>query len=403
MDSIERERVPAAVILIIFLIGGIVVYLIMIPSPVAYSLIFGNFSQQQQPTPPPTATPVGSFYYPLSSYVGGNSAPAQTFYSMGTFGVAYSLANSTIGTSKPFTLTSSIFGSSSYNIGFNGSPSDLYFVTINISSVSGGNPKLKLSLNGGPSYTTTPSGGEIIHLPLSPVRSGKNILSLSNELNGFAFSQSIRFNSVTITQTSSLNTSKTVTTTVQTFSGLGNYYLQYTPIGSGTMSISINGNYLTQVTSASDVPQNVTIPAYIINKIIGTGTSPVMPLTFNVAFTAAKQSSYQIANAGILYQSPVIPSTNITIPLGVKSGSGNYIMTFYVNSIIKQGAVYFTFYPSGQEFQIPSTNLVVGQNVVILPSSALAGQVVSGNYSGTVYVSSNGLVLPQYLSIKPAS
>ena len=397
-----RERIPAAVILIIFLIGAIVIYLITIPQPVAYSLVFGNFSNSHSSTNATLATQPGSYYYALTSYIGGNPSTVNTTYSVGTFSASYDEYNSTVGGATTFTLTSSIFGSSSYNIQFNGLSADAYFLAINITSVSG-TPKLSVSLNGNSFYNTLPAGNEQILIKLPQAVNGRNTLSIYNDLNGLAFTQAISFSAVAVTQMAGNNDSHYATVTALTLSGLGNYYLTYTPIGYGNLTVSANGYDLAELTNASDTPMTVMLPSYVVDKAIGTGTSAILPATFNLGFVVSKDSTYEIANTGLTYEMPEITPNSVTIPYSVKESSGEYVMTFYVDSIMEPGDVSLGFYPSGRIYQISSANLVTGENIIILSNSSLAGAMSDGNYTGTISISSTGLVIPQYLEIKPTS
>ncbi len=397
-----RERVPAAVILIIFLIGAIVIYLVTIPQPVAYSLVFGNFSNSHSGTNSTSSAQHGSYYDQLTAYIGGNPSTVNTTYSIGTFSASYNEYNSTVGGANTFTLTSSIFGSSSYNMGFNGSSADTYFLAINITSVSG-TPKLRLSLNGNYFYTVIPAGNEQILLQLPAAINGKNTLSIYNNLNGFAFTQAISFSEVAITQMAGDNASHYGTVTALTLSGLGNYYLTYTPIGYGNLTISANGYDLTKLSAASDTPTTIMLPSDVVNKAIGSGASAILPATFNLGFVVSQSSTYEIANAGLVYEMPYVAPNTISVPYSVKGTSGEYVMTFYVDSIMEPGSVSFTFYPSGQSYQISAANLVAGENIIILPNSALSVTQLDGNYTGTMSISSTGLVIPQYVQIKPTS
>lgn len=397
----QRERVPAAVILIVFIIGATVIYLVTLPAPIAYSLVFGNFSQQTS-TVNNTSVPKGAFYAPITTYVGGNPSAQSTSYSFGTFGASYNEYNSTLSSTSPFTLSASLFGSSSYNVGFNGSSADSYFVTINISSVSG-SPKITVLLNGNSFYSTLPSDNEQIVLRVPGARNGNNVLSIQVSLNGFAFSQSASFNGVSITQMFQNNASHYVSATIPTFSGIGNFYLQYTPIGTGNMTISVNGEVMQRISQASDNPVNITIPPSIVNQAISPGTSPILPVTFDLGFTVGPKSTYELANVGLVYQVPQIASNNITLPFSVPTTTGNYILTLYISSIIKQGQVSFSVYPSGATFSIPAANLATGENILILPYSDFQGQQAGGDYSGTITIKSDGLVIPQYIELKSTS
>ncbi len=402
--SDDRERIPAAVVLIIFLIGAVVVYLVTIPQPVAYRLIFGNFSTSSHTgtNNSGNVAPPSSFYYPITSYLGGNPAATNSTYPLGTFGAAYSEYNSSLSSSSPFTLTSSIFGSSSYNAGFNASAEDSYFLLLDVGSVSG-NPTLKVALNGNYFYQSTPASNEHILLRLPQASSGNNIVSIYNYLNGFALTQAISFTNVSVIQQYSNNVSHYSSVTPVTLSGLGNYYLQFTPIGYGNLSVTVNGYQLTQLSSSSDVPLTFIIPPSVVNQAIKPGNAAIMPITFNAGFSVGQKSTYEVANAAIIYTMPEVNSASMTIPYTVKETTGEYILTFYVNNILKQGNVTFSLYPSGQTFQIAASNLVTGDNILILPNSAFGGQAVSGNLTGTVTLSTNGLVIPSYLAIKSTS
>ena len=399
-----RERVSAAVILIIFLIAAVFVYLILLPPPVAYRLVYGNFSNQTSPSQVQNQTLIPqSFYYPISSYLGGNPNAQNYSYTMGTFGVSYNVYNSTLSNSAPFELTSSIFGSSSYNIGFNGSSSDNYFIKLDIGKVSG-SPRLKVSLNGVYFYTSIPISGENLILRVPRINNGKNVISVYNYLNGFAFSQSIDFSNVSITQMYSVSVEHSISTTIPTIGGLGNFYIQLTPIGQGNLSVDINNQNLIDMLSGNDTQMTVRMSPNIVNGAVSPSASPIVPAKFNTSFTViGANSSYVLANVGIVYAALVIPPHSLTIPYIIPKTSGEYMLTFYLNSIIKQGSVSFYFYPSGQSFQIPFSNLTVGENVLILPISAISGQTSSGNYTGTLSVSSTGLMIPQYVDIKPTS
>ncbi len=395
-------RVSAAVMLVIFLIAAIFVYLILLPAPVTYNLIYGNFSNQPiSNSSQPIAA--GSFYYPITSYVGGSPSAQNYSYNLGTFGISYSVYNSTVSGSAPFQLTSSIFGSSSYNINFNGSSTDKYFITLTIGKVSG-SPRLKISLNGDYFYSAIPASGEKVTLAIPGVVNGKNIVSIYNDLNGLAFTQSISFSNVSITQTHSVSVFRSLSTSVLTIDGLGNFYLQFIPIGQGNLSVYVNNEPLASISSGRDVPLTIMLPPSIVNSAIAHSTSPMVTANFDTTFAVAgANTSYEIANGNIIYSAPVIPSQNLTFQYTLPQTSGEYIFTFYLDSILKQGQVTFSFYPSGQSFQISSSNLMTGQNTLILPVSALSSQISNGNYTGTVSVSSTGLVIPQYISIKPTS
>jgi hypothetical protein len=398
-----RERIPAAVILIIFLIGAIVVYLITIPQPVAYKLIFGNFSTNTTTNKTHLSGPVGSFYFPITSYLGGNPSVINSSYTLGTFGATYNEYNSTIGNANQFTLTSSIFGSSSYNVGFNGTPGDDYFLSMYVSSVSG-SPKLSVSINGNSFYSTLPASTEKIVIKIPSVNKGNNVISIFNNLNGFAFTQGITFSNVSVTQMYSNNASHYSSVTAITLSGFGNYYLEFTPIGYGNITVSVDGYPLEKFSSASDNPITLMIPASVVNQAIKTTASAVLPVTFNVGFTVNQQSTYEIANAALVYSLPQIKQNSMTIPYSVKrTNSSQYVLTFYVNNILESGNVNFNFYPSGASFQIPSTNLVTGENILLISASSLSGDVVSGNFTGTVQLSTNGLIIPDYIALKSAS
>ncbi|MCL5009745.1 MAG: hypothetical protein M1433_02075 [Candidatus Parvarchaeota archaeon] len=398
-----RERVTAAVILIVFLMAAIFLYLILLPQPVTYSLIYGNFNNNSISNNTSHNPIPNSFYYPISSYVGGNQLPSNYSYQMGTFDVSYNVYNSTTYTNSPFSLSSSIFGPSSYNIGFNGSMSDAYFIGIRVGSVSG-SPNLKLSLNGNNFYTGAASSGENLTLSVPGVINGKNTITISNYLNGFAFSQSIDFSNVSVTQMYKVSVSHSTSTSINTLDGLGNFYLQFTPIGQGPLSVYINGQQLTALTTGNDNPTTMIIPSEIVNNATAQSNSPATPVTFNTVFSVEGQgSSYEIANCNIVYSEPNIALQKVVIPYSVKQSSSGYVLVLYVSSILKEGDTNFELYPSGDIFQIASSALTVGQNALVLPSGALSGEPFNGNFTGTITVSSTGLIIPKYLDLKPSS
>lgn len=393
-----RERVSAAVILIVFLIAAVFIYLIMLPPNVTYSLIYGNFSNSNNSNS--TQAPTGSFYSPVNSYVGSNPNIQNFSYPLGTFGVSYSTQNSTLSSSSPFKLTSSIFGASSYNIGFNGSSSDKYFVSINLGKVSG-SPNLKISLNGNYFYSTIPVSGENITLPIVNASNGKNTLSIYNYLNGFAFTQSISFSNVSVTQVHEVSGSYTVSTTVATFDGLGNFYLDFTPIGHGNLTVLVNSEDITSIASGSDYPVSAKLPTSVVNSAV---SSANLSADFSTKFmTSGSNSTYDIANANIVYSMPIIAPQDATIPYSITKISGQYTLTFYISTIVNNGDLVFSFYPSGNSFTIQSSNLGTGINELVVPASALSGQISNGNYTGSISVSSTGLMALKYLDIKTTS
>lgn len=398
----QRERVSAAVVLIVFLIAAIIGYLIIIPVPTSYSLVFGNFPSNTgaNSTHNPPPTPQQGFFYNLTSYVGGNPNSENLTYPVGTFGVFYNEANSTLSTAGSFTLSSSLFGSSSYNIGVATNSRDTYFLVMNISSVSGP-PTLKVALNGNYFYQEVPTSGTVV-LKMPRVNSGNDTVSVYNDLNGFAFSQSLTFNSISIIQESPNNVSSTNQITIPSFDGLGNFYVQYTPIGAGNLHVNLNGYALSTAGQANGTPVSIRVPASIIDQLIPVGNSPILPMNFDLGFLVDPNSRYEIANAGMVYQTPYLAQNNLTVPYTVQVSQSGYVLTFYVSSVIKQDDVNFTVYPSGAKFGMSASNINTGENVLILPPGDFAGSQSGNNYTGTLTMSSNGLIIPEYVSIRPA-
>ena len=396
------DRVSAAVVLIVFLIAIVVLYLVLVPAPVAYQLITGRNITPPSTNVTTTAPQPAQFYYPISNYVGGTSAPKSYSYQLGTFGVSNHEYNSTIGATKPFTLTSSIFGSSNYNIKFNATASDSYFLLMNVSSVSG-SPVLQTYINGHSFYRSMPAGGEEIALSVPSVRSGSNVVSIYNYLNGFALSEGISFNSVQLVQMSYNNAPGFVPEKVITLSGIGNFYVDYFPIGSGQLQVAVNNTVISTIENGSDMEINLTIPPSLIEKIIPQSTQQVLPITFGVAFLPGKKASYEIGDAQLVYQLPAISMNNITVPFTVNSSGKQYLLTVYVNNVISGGDLNFMFSPSDAHISIPASRLALGTNVLIIPPYYLAGLPVDHNYTGTVTVSSSGLLIPSYIAIKPLS
>lgn len=396
--EIERERVPAVVLLMLILAGSIVIYLLLVPPPVAYKLLgITNSSSSLQ------SVPKGEFYYNMDTYLGGNSAPLNTSYSLGTFGVDYPLVNSTVFENGSISIGSSIFGSSSYDITFNSSASATYFVEITVKSVSG-TPKLSLSLNGGPFFSTLPSVNETIIEKIPSSKQGKNVLSLTNNLNGFALSQSFELSDVKVVRQAGENNANTVPVKVLTFSGLGDYSISYIPIGYGSLNVSVNGQTISSINYGNDSKQTATIPSILVSKAVHnsnlSSSSIILPILFNVGFQPSRNVSYEITDASLDYEIPYIARNSPTVYYSVNAKSGNYMLTLYISSIIRSGNVSLYFTPSGENISMPSSTLSIGENVLLIPSQYLGMSAVNGNYSGTVKISADGLAIPSYISIK---
>ncbi len=396
-----RERIPVVVMLIIAMIGFIIVYLLMVPPQTAYNLISGNITTPAPANVTPSHPP-GSFYYPFTSYIGGISSGKSFNYQIGTFGVSYLQKNVTLLNKTQFSLSASIFGSSSYTINFNGSQSDQYLLVVHVASVSG-NPRLTVSLNGNKFASNILSSGSVLYLELPTVSNKSNSLSMVVSINGFAFWQSASFSSVAFVQSTSNLAANIVPVKVLTLSGLGLYTISYSPIGTGNLNITVNNNVISQISSGSDSTENVTIPQSVVSAAIPQSSSVVLPVTFNVGFVPSKGVHYEISNAELVYSLPQIKYNNVTFPFSVVSSSTEYESVFYLNQILYSGSVTFSFYPSGYKYTIPSSNLTTGENVMIFPSYYLSGNNANGNYTGTITVSTNGLIIPQYLSISTFS
>ncbi len=395
--SIERERVPAVVILILLLIGAVVIYVLLLPAPVAYKLLGINNTSVVTPS-----IPTGEYFHYLNTYIGGNSQPINTTYTIGTFGVDYPLLNSTIFNKTGVSIGSSILGSSSYNFDFNSSKQAVYFIEITVQSVSG-TPKMSFSLNGHSFFSTLPIKNETIIEKVPAALQGKNILSITDSLNGFAFTQSFTLSSVKIVKETGKNNEYTVPVKVLTFSGVGDYSIEYTPIGIGGLNVSINNELVSSIKSGDDVLQNISIPTSIVSMAIKNSNSPssslILPLLFNVAFQPAENVSYEIADASLDYEIPFIAQNSPAVYYSVNATKGNYILTLDIESIVRKGNVYLYFTPSGENLTMNAAKLSSGENIFVIPYDYL-GSPSSGNYSGTIEISSNGLVIPSYISLK---
>ncbi len=396
------ERISAAVVVLVFLVIGVLLYLFLIP-PAAVTSLVGNFTNLTYTNTTKIVTSNVSSYYPITSYIGGNNQTVNFTYPLEGFTVSYSEVNSSI-SEKPFTLTSSIFGSASNNMKFTGNGTDSYYLLLNVSSVSG-TPYLKLQINGKYFYSSIAEKG-VLKIAVPSVSTGSNVLSIDNYLNGFALSQSISFSNVSLIQSSYLNTKFSKSIGVSSMLGLGNYILQFTPIGYGNMSVSANGVNIYSLTNGSNAPLSVSIPESVVNSAISTSKSVsngVVPLTFNFLFSVSQGGRYVVADDGLLYELPPIPVKEVSIPYSVKASSSSYIFSLYVSSIVRLGYINFTLYPSGVSFSIPASSLSNGENIVVEPSSYLAGNEVNGKYTGTVTLSSDGLIMPSSLTITPSS
>jgi hypothetical protein len=396
--AIERERIPAVVVLMLILVGSVVIYLLLVPPPVAYRLLGINNSTSHV-----SSIPYGEYYTNINTYVGSNSNPVNTTYTIGTFGVDYPLLNSTVFNKTSVSIGSSILGSSSYDINFNASQQSVYFIKIRVQSVSG-TPELSFSLNGHKFFSTLPANNETIQEKIPISGSGKNILSVTDSLNGFALTQSFTLSSIEIIKESGKNNLYSVPINVLTFSGVGDYSLSYIPIGYGGLNVSINNQVISSINYGNDSQTTVNIPSIVVSKAISSSnlssSSVILPILFNVAFQPAENVSYEIADASLNYKIPYIAENSPTLYYSVNATTGNYLLTFYVNSVITKGNVYFYFTPSGENLTMPANTVSSGENVLLIPSSYLGSSPSNGNYSGTVKISSNGLIIPRYLSLK---
>ena len=396
--AVERERIPAVVALMLILIGSIVIYLLLVPPPVAYKLLGINNTGVTTPS-----IPVGEYYQNLNTYIGGNSQPVNTSYVLGTFGVNYPIVNSTIFNASQVSIGSSIFGSSSYDISLNLSQSSTYFIEVTVQSVSG-TPKLSFSLNGNSFFSTLPAGNETITEKIPAGKAGKNIIAITDSLNGFALSQSFKLAKIEVINEQGKNNANTVPVKVLTFSGVGDYSIVYTPIGYGDLNVSVNNEVISSISVGNDSQIAVNIPSMVISKAVRSSnlssSSVVLPLLFNVGFQPARNVSYEIADAYLNYTIPYIAANSPTVYYSVNATKGNYMLTLYVSSVVRKGNIYLYFTPSGANLTIADNTLSDGENVLLIPSNLIGVTATNGNYSGTIKLSTNGLVIPSYISIK---
>ncbi|MCL4396767.1 hypothetical protein M1494_00240 [Candidatus Parvarchaeota archaeon] len=396
--AVDRERIPAVVVLMLVLIGSIVIYLLLVPPPVAYKLLGINNSSVSTPS-----IPVGEYYQNLNTYIGGNSQPVNTSYVLGTFGVNYPIVNSTIFNASKVSIGSSIFGSSSYDISLNLSQSSAYFIEVTVQSVSG-TPKLSFSLNGNSFFSTLPASNETITEEIPAGKTGKNIIAITDSLNGFALSQSFKLAKVEIIKEQGKNNANILPIKVLTFSGVGDYSIVYTPIGYGNLNVSVNNQVISSISSGNDSQITADIPSIVVSKAVRasnlSSSSIVLPLLFNVGFQPARNVSYEIADAYLNYTIPYIAANSPTVYYSVNATTGNYMLTLYVSSIVRKGNIYLYFTPSGANLTISSSTLSNGENVILIPSNYIGVTSTNGNYSGTIKLSTNGLVIPSYISIK---
>ncbi|MCL4362320.1 MAG: hypothetical protein OH338_03070 [Candidatus Parvarchaeota archaeon] len=396
--AVERERIPAVVVLMLILIGSIVIYLLLVPAPVAYKLLGINNTSVSTPS-----VPAGEYYQNLDTYIGGNSKSVNTSYTLGTFGVNYPIINSTIFNASSVSIGSSIFGSSSYNINLNLSQSSDYFIEITVQSVSG-TPRLSFSLNGNSFFSTLPAKNETIIKEIPNTGTGKYVLSVTDSLNGFALSQSFKLAKIKIIKEQGKNNANILPIKVLTFSGVGDYSIVYTPIGYGNLNVSVNGQVISSINNGDNSQLTVNIPSIVISKAIRnsnlSSSSIILPLLFNVGFQPAENVSYEIANAYLNYTIPYIAANSPTVYYSVNATHGNYLLTLYVSSIIRKGNIYLYFTPSGANLTIAANTLSDGENVLLIPSNLIGVTATNGNYSGTIKLSTDGLVIPSYISIK---
>ena len=396
--AVERERIPAVVALMLILIGSIVIYLLLVPPPVAYKLLGINNTSVTTPS-----IPAGEYYQNLNTYIGGNGKPVNASYVLGTFGVNYPVVNSTVFNASQISIGSSIFGSSSYDLSLNLSKNYTYFIEVTVQSVSG-TPKLSFSLNGNSFFSTLPTSNETITEKIPAGKIGKNIIAITDSLNGFALSQSFKLANIEIIKEYGKNNANIVPIKVLTFSAIGDYSLVYTPIGYGDLNVSVNNEVISRISSGNDSQITVNIPSMVISKAIRasnlSSSSIVLPLLFNVGFQPAQNVSYEIANAYMNYTIPYIAMNSPTVYYSVNATNGNYMLTLYVSNIVRKGNIYLYFTPSGANLTIAANTLSDGENVLLIPSNFIGVTATNGNYSGTIKLSTNGLVIPSYISIK---
>jgi len=396
--AMERERIPAVVALMLILIGSIVIYLLLVPPPVAYKLLGINNSSVSAPT-----IPAGEYYQNLNTYIGGNSQQTSTSYVLGTFGVNYPVINSTVFNASKVSIGSSIFGSSSYDISLNLSKSSVYFIIITVESVSG-SPKLSFSLNGNSFFSTLPTSNETITEEIPAGKTGKNIIAITDSLNGFALSESFKLAKIEVIREHGKNNANVLPVKVLTFSGVGDYSIVYTPIGYGNLNVSVNNQVVSKISSGNDSQITAEIPSAVISKAIRdsnlSNSSIILPLLFNVGFQPAENVSYEIADAYLNYTIPYIALNSPTVYYSVNATKGNYLLTLYISSIIRKGNISLYFTPSGANLTIAAKTLSDGENVLLIPSNSIGVTATNGNYSGTIKLSTNGLIIPSYISIK---
>jgi len=392
-----KQETSAATVVIVMMLVVAIVYLILAPPSVVLPLL-GNFSTTASNV---SSLPMRSGVYQITSYVGGIENTSVSSFGFPSFVLYYLPVNYSFSIS-PFSLSSSIFGSGSYTIKFTGNTSDTYLLLVNVSSVSGA-PYIAIYSNGQLLYKQVAVAG-LLSLPITNVVNGQNVLSIYNELNGLALYQSFHVSEAKLVSTHYVNNSYTKSLSIPTFLGQGNFYLDFTPIGHGDLHVSVNGVNISSMNNVSDIPQNLTIPQSIIEKGLSaasvSSSQQVLNLPLSIDFSISTPGRYVVVNNAILYVVPPISEKSASVQYNIPIETGQYVLSLYVSSIIKAGSVTFTVYPSGASFSIPSTELRLGSNVLLEPASYFSSAAVSGNYTGTITISSNGLIVPTYLSIQ---
>ena len=278
-----------------------------------------------------------------------------------------------------------------------------YFIEVTVQSVSG-TPKLSFSLNGNSFFSTLPAENETIIKEIPKSGTGKYVLSVTDSLNGFALSQSFKLAKIKVIKEQGKNNANILPVKVLTFSGVGDYSIVYTPIGYGNLNVSVNDQVISSINNGSNSQLTVNIPSVVISKAIRasniSSSSIILPLLFNVGFQPAENVSYEIANAYLNYTIPYIAANSPTVYYSVNATQGNYLLTLYVSSIIRKGNIYLYFTPSGANLTIAANTLSDGENVLLIPSNFIGVTATNGNYSGTIKLSTSGLVIPSYISIK---
>jgi hypothetical protein len=363
----ERPVVTAAVIVLVFMLVGYIIYTILV-SPESI------FSSNTTSLPGLTITSNTSQITPVYSVLGSTAGYNETV-SLGSFFLSTSTYNTTI-FNKNVSLSVSIFGGSGYNIPLNESQS-AYYLEIIPTSVYG-SPKLSIYLNGQLLTQSILVKNQSINYKFTVPSPGT--LTLQLNLNGLALSQSATLKVYLISNRINRTVFKQ-SISLPVVPRLGEFGVQFIPIGNSTIQIIANNETVYNGTFISNKEYNVSFPTDLQLILLNNANAHI-----NLMFLSS--GNVGISNAMLYYYTPL---QNVTISgrYNITYSNSGYQMDIQILKVYRPGNITIVF-PQG-EITIPSSE-VSAQTVFAIPSKFL-GMAINGYVSGSYRITSNGLYL----------